>query len=114
MIANSEYLSACILTSFSNNPEFNNFSEFESLYGGNSLVKRKVVLAAQAQGKADWIRRLKNDFHSADIWLKRAILYACGKLPDDESKTYIKHVKRSYSNDLLFKIVANEALSHSK
>lgn len=58
VIANSEYLSACILTSFTNSPEFNNFSEFEGLYGGNSLVKRKVVLAAQAQGKADWIRRL--------------------------------------------------------
>lgn len=110
VIANSEYLSACILTSFVNSPEFNNFSDFSRLYSGNPLVKRKVVLAAQAQNKADWIRKLKHDFPSSDIWLKRAIIYACGKLPEDEAKTYIKHVKRPYANDLLFKIVANEAL----
>lgn len=110
VIANSEYLSACILTSFSNSPEFNNFPEFASLYGGNAMVKRKVVLAAQAQEKVDWIRKLKQDFPSGDVWLKRAILYACGTLPYDESKTYIKHLKKSFSNDLLFNIVAKEAL----
>jgi hypothetical protein len=114
VIANSEYLSACVLTSFVNSPEFNNFSDFERLYSGNPLVKRKVVLVAEAQDKTDWIRRLKHDFPSADIWLKRAIIYACGKLPKDESETYIKHVKRSYANDLLFKIVANEALKSSR
>ena len=114
VISNSEYLSACILTSFNNSPEFNNFSSFENLYSGNSLVKRKIVLAAEAQDKTDWIRRLKHDFPSADIWLKRAIIYACGKLPEDESKTYIKHVKRSYARDLLFTLVANEALNSSR
>ena len=111
VISNSEYLSACILTGFSNSPEFNNFAEFEGQYNGNALVKRKVVLAAQAQNKVDWIRKLKQDFPSADVWLKRAILYACGRLPSDESKVYIKHIKKSFSGDLLFNIVAKEALN---
>jgi hypothetical protein len=41
VIANSEYLSACILTSFSNNPEFNNFSEFEVCIAATPLSKGK-------------------------------------------------------------------------
>ena len=89
VISHSEYLAACILSSFSDSPEFNNFGDIEIFYHGNPMVKRKIVLAASAQKKADWIRGIKRDFSSADTWLKRAIILACGRLPKDEALTYI-------------------------
>lgn len=111
VISNSEYLSTCILSSFADSPGFNNFHEIERFYSGNSMVRRKVMLAAHAQHKSDWIRTKKRDFSSSDSWLKRAIVFAVGRLPKDEAHNYIKHLKRSHCNDLLFLVVADEALN---
>jgi hypothetical protein len=114
VVSQSEYLSACLLSSFANSPEYNNFSDIQEYYSGNSMIKRKIVLAAEAQGKTDWIRRVKRDFSSSDAWLRRAIVFACRKLPKDESETYIKHIRKPYANDLLFTFVADAVLSSIK
>jgi len=114
VVAQSEYLSACILSSFANSPGLNNFNDIERLYSGSPMVKRKIVLAAEAQGKPDWIRGVKRDFSSSDIWLKRAMVYACRILPRDESRIYIKHLKKPFEKDFLFTLVANEALNFIK
>lgn len=110
IISNSEYLSTCILSSFADSPGFNNFHEIERFYQGNAIVRRKVVLTAHAQQKADWIRGVKRDFPNSDSWLKRAIVLAAGRLPKDEAHTYIKHVRKSLRDDFLFGLVADEAM----
>ncbi len=110
VVLESDYLMSCIIGSYANCPKLNHFSTLQELSGKFPMVTRKIVLAARAHGRIDWIRGLKRQIGSADPWLKRAIFYSYSILPADEAKTWLKHISKSNCSDLMLKYTINYAI----
>jgi retron-type reverse transcriptase len=89
-VQDSEYFRLSILSLFSRNADINHFANLAALYpNSDSFTKREILLAARANGAADWLREFKEDFEGMERWQKSAFLYCCRAFPADERRHFI-------------------------
>ena len=99
VIKKNEYIQVVLVNLFSRVPGLNHINKLTSKYSGMSpSLKREIVLAAKAAGRSHWIKERKDEFDSSDVWLRRAILRAAPELPGDESRHWLKKIKRGLSS----------------
>jgi hypothetical protein len=50
---------------------------------------------------ASWLRELKEQFYTFDVWTKRAYLIAASKLPREERDYFFKGIKQKLGTDAI-------------
>ncbi|MTJ49029.1 RNA-directed DNA polymerase [Dolichospermum sp. UHCC 0259] len=105
IVRSNEYFQITILSLFSRNSLLNHSNLLITLYKSSpNSLRREILLSAYAQNMGDWIRELKEDYSSLDIWCKRAFIIASISLPMDERKFFLNHIKdNDILNELLIK-----------
>ncbi len=96
IISRNEYLQLVLINLFSRLPKLNHLGELTQRYGSvGPATRREIVLAACAAEDAYWIKERKEEFGTADSWLKRAIISGSRFLPGDEGQVWRRHIKSS-------------------
>lgn len=91
LVQNSEYLQIVLLSLFYEMPELNHFPKIGSKLGVSSdSVRRGIFLAAAGAKNGSWLRERKDDLFSSSPMTRRALLFAAGTLPGDESHIWLK------------------------
>ncbi len=105
LIQSNEYLQVELLNLFSQNSELNQTSSLLSIYKSSpSNLKREILLSAYMMSLGDWVRELKEDYTTMELWNKRAFIIATSALPIEERKFFLEHIKDgNILNDLLIK-----------
>jgi hypothetical protein len=84
---------------FSIQDKFDNLPALLRIYHNSSpYLRREIIICATRHNASDWIRELKESFSTMDIWNRRAFLYACSLLPEEERKFFLRQIQ---CNDLL-------------
>jgi reverse transcriptase-like protein len=110
LVKKNEYLQIIILNLFFNIKKLNHTSSlFRNYESFGSNAQRKIILIAADTDQAAWLKSLKQKYSTMNIWLKRAFIYACKVLPEDERRHYLKSVKKD-SIDELQKQIINEIM----
>lgn len=105
IIKSNEYFQITLLSLFARNSSLNNASKIIALYQNSpSSLRREILLSAYSQNMGDWIRELKENYASMDVWCKRAFIIASTSLPVEERKFFLDYVKdNNLLNELLIK-----------
>ncbi len=96
-VRSNKYIQICILSLFSHSDKFNCIDKLIKLYSNSdNNVKREIILSLYRVKKgSSWIREIKQEYESLDIWAKRALAIASSLLPKDERKFFINDINRS-------------------
>ncbi|MCA9026715.1 MAG: RNA-directed DNA polymerase [Planctomycetaceae bacterium] len=107
LIQSNNYFQISILSLFSRERQLDHTARLlERFHSSSHYLRRKIILAAEAAGMADWLRELKEEVKSMDPWTRRAYLYSAHLLPSEERKFFLKFVE---SDSLLDKVIVGWA-----
>lgn len=96
LVQKNDYLQLILLHMFHKVPALNQSDKLLERYETSSpFVRRGIVLATMSAKNAHWLRERKDEFATADPWLRRAIISASSSLPRDEREFWMKHIKKS-------------------
>jgi hypothetical protein len=105
IVNHSEYLKLVIIDLFSKITDLDHVDYLLQEYRNNQpIIQRKIVKAIAKAGKDYWIREKREDYASADPWLRRAFIYGAIALPEDEKIFWLEKIKQG--GDLLEKAIA--------
>lgn len=111
VVERNEYLSVVLLNLFTEIPSLGHINSLTAKYAtAPPPVRRELITAAGAARQGHWIKERKDEFASADPWLRRALIYASHSLPGDEAEHWIKKTKGSMSG--MEKLVARWAFEN--
>lgn len=106
LVNNSEYLKLVIIDLFSKISDLDHIDYLIRDYDHSPpIIRRKIVKAVAKAGKDYWIREKREDFATADRWLRRAFIYGATALPEDEKIFWLNKIKKQ--DDILEKVIAN-------
>jgi hypothetical protein len=74
-----------------------------------AAAKREIILAAAVADSVDWLRKFKDLYKTADPWLRRAMIYALRRLPEDERKFWLRNVTKQVAGSVMDLLVADVA-----
>jgi hypothetical protein len=96
IISRSEYMQLVLINLFSRLPKLNHFGKLTQRYkSAGPEARREIVLSGCAAEDAYWIKERKEEFGTADSWLRRAIISGSRFLPGDEGGIWRRHIKPS-------------------
>jgi hypothetical protein len=103
--ANGIYERMCLLSLFTEGPEFNHVDQFEPLYENfrDAPTRRELILALGRARSAHWFKANRLDYQALEPWSRRAFIAAFSCVTEDASV----HFYRSLRNgaDVLEKAV---------
>lgn len=105
IIQSNEYFQMSIYSLFNRRTELNHIDKLIRKYDlASPCIRREIILSCYKSGHADWIRELKEQYHSMDIWTKRAFLVSSKILPREERRFFLKSISQEDKlDDLLIK-----------
>src|ERR1019366_6791015 len=90
LIQSNEYLQLVLLGLFGRIRDLNHVADLVAIFDRSGpLARREVILAAIRANAYSWLRTLKSQMASSDLWLWRAILYSAQTYPEDEKDHWI-------------------------
>lgn len=96
LVKHSEYLQMILLDVFSRVPKLNHIASLTERYHyATPAVRRELVMAAAAAAQGHWLRELKDNFKTADPWLRPALVAAARCFPGDEGAIWIQHIRKN-------------------
>jgi hypothetical protein len=102
IIESNEFYQISLYNLFVHNANLNHISTLISSFGNSSnSIKRKILLASMHHKSASWLRELKEQFYTFDVWTKRAYLIAASKLPREERDYFFKGIKQKLGTDAI-------------
>jgi len=105
IIDHSEYLQMTLINLFSRIFDLDHVDYLLQRYDNSSpMVRRKIVKAATKAGKRYWLRERKEEFTTADPWLRRAMILGASTFADDERDHWLRRIERG--DGLLETVVA--------
>jgi retron-type reverse transcriptase len=107
IIRSNEYFQMSIISLFNQKTDLDHINKLIKIFGNSSPnIRREIILASYVNNAADWIRELKEQYSTFDLWNKRAFLTSCKILPYEERKFFVNSVKKDdLFSDLLAKWV---------
>jgi len=107
----NEYLQTVIVGLFSNITDLNNANRLIALFPASGpAVRREIVLAGGAQGKADWLRQYWSELPHMDSWLQRSVYFAVRRLPEMERVRLIKNVEEGIDDVMTRSLLGTSTL----
>ncbi|MEL7571338.1 MAG: hypothetical protein AAGU14_12355, partial [Eubacteriaceae bacterium] len=109
-IKENKYIQISILSLFSHSSKFNCTDKLIKLYNNaDDNVKREIILSLYRVGGTSWIREIKQDYATLNIWSKRALAIASSMLAKDERRFFINDINKSdnLSEKLILELVKN-------
>jgi Reverse transcriptase (RNA-dependent DNA polymerase) len=98
LIDHSEYLQLVLYSILSGVPALNHVDAMSSRYlRASPAVRREIIRAAGAAELSAWVKERKDEFHTADPWLRRAMLSAAPCLPGDEANHWLRKLRYDLS-----------------
>ena len=89
----TEFARLSILSLFSRNSHIDHFATLAQRFSsGDSHSRREILLAAQENTRADWIREHKESFSLMDRWQQMAFIYCASILPRDERQFFLNNL----------------------
>lgn len=89
-LGDSDFSRMSVLSLFSRQAQMDDFPTLVQRFDvSNRHEGREILLAAYANGSADWLRERKEDFDAMDTWQKMAFLYCVQLLPREERKFFL-------------------------
>lgn len=96
LVGANEYFQLSLLSLFNRVLQLNHLPRLISRYStAPPVVRREILLAAEAGSGVDWLREQKEHFNSMDPWSRRAFLFAARRFPPDERRFFLKAVDAS-------------------
>ena len=94
VVGHLEYHRAWILSTFTENAEWNNNERFTPLYTSypDPFTRRDVILALGRARRVEWFKTNKRHVTQFASWEKRAFLAAASCLPGDEAKHWYNSI----------------------
>jgi hypothetical protein len=94
--ANGAYERMCLLSLFTEGPEFNHVDEFEPLYDnfGDAPTRRELILALGRAGSTHWFMTNRLDYQSLEPWSRRAFIAAFSCVDEDASIHFYRSLRR--------------------
>lgn len=100
IIESNEFYQISLYNLFVYNPNLNHISTLISSFNKvPDSIKRKILLASMHYKSASWLRELKEQFNSFDVWTRRAYIIAASKLPREEREYFFKGIKARLGPD---------------
>jgi hypothetical protein len=94
LVGANEYFQLSLVALFAKVVQLNHLPRLISRFSSAPpVVRREIILAAEAGGGVDWIREQKEHFESMDPWCRRAFLIAARRFPADERKFFLRTVQ---------------------
>lgn len=92
VVGHLEYHRAWILSTFTNDADWNNADRFVPIYNkyADPFTRRETILSLGRAKKAEWFKTRKRDFGIFEVWQRRAFLAAASALPGDEPKHWYR------------------------
>lgn len=104
IIKSNEYFQMSIISLFNRKTDLDHINKLVKIFGSSSPnIRREIILSSYVNNAADWIRELKEQYSTFDLWNKRAFLTSCKILPYEERKFFVNSVKQ---DDLLSNLLA--------
>jgi hypothetical protein len=95
IIQHSEYLNVILLDLFANLPPLNHVDSILQKYKASSpMIRREIIRVATAHKKDHWLRQRKEDFPSADPWLRRALIAGASTFSKDERTYWLQSLEK--------------------
>jgi hypothetical protein len=93
--ANGIYERMCLLSLFTEGPEFNHIDKFEPLYQsfGDAPTRRELILALGRAGSAHWFRANRLDYQALEPWSRRAFIAAFSCVNEDASSPFYRSLR---------------------
>jgi hypothetical protein len=94
VVAANEYISVVLVNLLARARSLNHIEAVTAMYHNvTPNVKREIILAACNANLRHWLKERKEDYHSGDPWLRRAVLVSLKLLPGDEGEFWFKTLK---------------------
>ena len=112
VIKHSEYIQIVLINLFAKVPQLDHINKLTAMYqSSSSSVRREIIIAAGIAKQGHWVKERKDEFATADPWLRRALIFSSSSLPGDEGTHWLKQIKTGMSS--IEKLVAQFAFRNT-